>query len=160
MNQFSKPSMWRYFAIILAVIILDQLSKFAVEARYAPHEFEPITSFFNLGLTYNPGAAFSFLANHDGWQRWFFTVLALAAAVFFIVQIYQNRTQKLANVGFALIAGGALGNMIDRLRIGMVVDFLDFHWHDMHWPAFNLADSVIFLGVVLVLWYELTRKKP
>ena len=123
MNQFSKPSMWRYFAIILAVIILDQLSKFAVEARYAPHEFEPITSFFNLGLTYNPGAAFSFLANHDGWQRWFFTVLALAAAVFFIVQIYQNRTQKLANVGFALIAGGALGNMIDRLRIGMVVDF-------------------------------------
>ncbi len=160
MNQFSKPSMWRYFAIILAVIILDQLSKFAVEARYAPHEFEPITSFFNLGLTYNPGAAFSFLANHDGWQRWFFTVLALAAAVFFIVQIYQNRTQKLANVGFALIAGGALGNMIDRLRIGMVVDFLDFHWHDMHWPAFNLADSAIFLGVVLVLWYELTRKKP
>ena len=159
MNQFSKPSMWRYFAIILAVIILDQLSKFAVEARYAPHEFEPITSFFNLGLTYNPGAAFSFLANHDGWQRWFFTVLALAAAVFFIVQIYQNRTQKLANVGFALIAGGALGNMIDRLRIGMVVDFLDFHWHDMHWPAFNLADSAIFLGVVLVLWYELTRKK-
>ena len=160
MNQFSKPSMWRYFAIILAVIILDQLSKFAVEARYAPHEFEPITSFFNLGLTYNPGAAFSFLANHDGWQRWFFTVLALAAAVFFIVQIYQNRMQKLANVGFALIAGGALGNMIDRLRIGMVVDFLDFHWHDMHWPAFNLADSAIFLGVVLVLWYELTRKKP
>ena len=160
MNQFSKPSMWRYFAIILAVIILDQLSKFAVEARYAPHEFEPITSFFNLGLTYNPGAAFSFLANHDGWQRWFFAVLALAAAVFFIVQIYQNRTQKLANVGFALIAGGALGNMIDRLRIGMVVDFLDFHWHDMHWPAFNLADSAIFLGVVLVLWYELTRKKP
>ena len=160
MNQFSKPSMWRYFAIILAVIILDQLSKFAVEARYAPHEFEPITSFFNLGLTYNPGAAFSFLANHDGWQRWFFTVLALAAAVFFIVQIYQNRTQKLANIGFALIAGGALGNMIDRLRIGMVVDFLDFHWHDMHWPAFNLADSAIFLGVVLVLWYELTRKKP
>ena len=160
MNLFSKPSMWRYFAIILAVIILDQLSKFAVEARYAPHEFEPITSFFNLGLTYNPGAAFSFLANHDGWQRWFFTVLALAAAVFFIVQIYQNRTQKLANVGFALIAGGALGNMIDRLRIGMVVDFLDFHWHDMHWPAFNLADSAIFLGVVLVLWYELTRKKP
>ena len=159
MNQFSKPSMWRYFAIILAVIILDQLSKFAVEARYAPHEFEPITSFFNLGLTYNPGAAFSFLANHDGWQRWFFTILALAAAVFFIVQIYQNRTQKLANVGFALIAGGALGNMIDRLRIGMVVDFLDFHWHDMHWPAFNLADSAIFLGVVLVLWYELTRKK-
>ena len=144
---------------MLAVIAVDQFSKFAVEARYALHEFEPVTSFFNLGLTYNPGAAFSFLANHDGWQRWFFTVLAVAAAAFFMFQIYHSRQKIVQNVGFAMIAGGALGNMLDRLRIGMVVDFLDFHWQDMHWPAFNLADSAIFIGVVLVLWSELFQKK-
>lgn len=144
---------------MLAVIAVDQFSKFAVEARYALHEFEPITGFFNLGLTYNPGAAFSFLANHDGWQRWFFTVLAVAAAAFFMFQIYHSRQKIVQNVGFAMIAGGALGNMLDRLRIGMVVDFLDFHWQDMHWPAFNLADSAIFIGVALVLLAEFCRKK-
>lgn len=151
--------MWPYWVVVLIVIAVDQISKFAVEARYALHEFEPVTSFFNLGLTYNPGAAFSFLANHDGWQRWFFTVLAVAAAAFFMFQIYHSRQKIVQNVGFAMIAGGALGNMLDRLRIGMVVDFLDFHWQDMHWPAFNLADSAIFIGVVLVLWSELFQKK-
>ena len=151
--------MWPYCVVVLIVIAVDQISKFAVEARYALHEFEPVTSFFNLGLTYNPGAAFSFLANHDGWQRWFFTVLAVAAAAVFMFQIYHSRQKIVQNVGFAMIAGGALGNMLDRLRIGMVVDFLDFHWQDMHWPAFNLADSAIFIGVVLVLWSELFQKK-
>lgn len=161
MNSFSKnkSSVWPYWVVVLIVIAVDQISKFAVEARYALHEFEPVTSFFNLGLTYNPGAAFSFLANHDGWQRWFFTVLAVAAAAFFMFQIYHSRQKIVQNVGFAMIAGGALGNMLDRLRIGMVVDFLDFHWQDMHWPAFNLADSAIFIGVVLVLWSELFQKK-
>ena len=151
--------MWPYWVVVLIVIAVDQISKFAVVARYALHEFEPVTSFFNLGLTYNPGAAFSFLANHDGWQRWFFTVLAVAAAAVFMFQIYHSRQKIVQNVGFAMIAGGALGNMLDRLRIGMVVDFLDFHWQDMHWPAFNLADSAIFIGVVLVLWSELFQKK-
>ena len=151
--------MWPYWVVVLIVIAVDQISKFAVEARYALHEFEPVTSFFNLGLTYNPGAAFSFLANHDGWQRWFFTVLAVAAAAVFMFQIYHSRQKIVQNVGFAMIAGGALGNMLDRLRIGMVVDFLDFHWQDMHWPAFNLADSAIFIGVVFVLWSELFQKK-
>lgn len=154
-----KVGMVRYYASIALVILLDQITKFAVEAKYALHQFESVTSFFNLGLTYNPGAAFSFLANHDGWQRWFFTILALVAAVFFIVQIYQSRNKTLQNMGFAMIAGGALGNMIDRLRIGMVVDFLDFHWQDIHWPAFNLADSAIFIGVTLVLLAEFGRKK-
>lgn len=151
--------MWPYWVVVLIVIAVDQISKFAVEARYALHEFEPVTSFFNLGLTYNPGAAFSFLANHDGWQRWFFTVLAVAAAAVFMFQIYHSRQKIVQNVGFAMIAGGALGNMLDRLRIGMVVDFLDFHWQDMHWPAFNLADSAIFIGVALVLLAEFGRKK-
>ncbi len=154
-----KVGMVRYYAVIALVIALDQITKFAAEANYALHQFEPVTSFFNLGLTYNPGAAFSFLADHDGWQRWFFTVLALVAAVFFIMQIYQNRDKTLQNMGFAMIAGGALGNMIDRVRIGMVVDFLDFHWQGMHWPAFNLAESAIFIGVALVLLTEFGRKK-
>ena len=151
--------MWPYWVVVLIVIAVDQISKFAVEARYALHEFEPVTSFFFFFLTYNTGAAFSFLANHDGWQRWFFTVLAVAAAAVFMFQIYHSRQKIVQNVGFAMIAGGALGNMLDRLRIGMVVDFLDFHWQDMHWPAFNLADSAIFIGVVLVLWSEFFQKK-
>ena len=151
--------MWRYYAIILLVIVLDQLSKFAIVDKFALHQFEPITSFFNLGLTYNPGAAFSFLADHNGWQKWFFTVLAIFAAIFLVMQIRANLGKTLQNIGFAMIAGGALGNMLDRLRIGMVVDFLDFHWHDMHYPAFNIADSAIFIGVVLVIWQEFFRKK-
>lgn len=151
--------MWRYIALIIVVIVLDQLSKFAVEARFAYHEFMPVSAFFNLGLTYNPGAAFSFLADHSGWQKWLFTALALAAAVFLVVQIRANIARCLLSSGFALIAGGALGNMLDRLRIGMVVDFLDFHWQDWHYPAFNLADSAICLGVALVLWAELVRGK-
>ena len=148
-----------YVLVILAVLGIDQWCKMAIESHYLMYEFEPITSFFNLGLTYNPGAAFSFLANHDGWQRWFFTALAIAAAVFFFVQIYQNRERTTLSVGFAFIIGGALGNMIDRLRVGMVVDFLDFHWQEMHWPAFNLADSAIFIGVVLVFLAEFIFRK-
>ena len=151
--------MWFYYAIILLVIALDQITKFAIEARYAFHEFEPITSFFNLGLTYNPGAAFSFLAEHNGWQKWLFTVLAIGASIFLIMQIRANREKLIQNLGFAMIAGGALGNMVDRVRIGMVVDFLDFHWGGSHWPAFNLADSAIFIGVFLVIGQEFFRKK-
>ena len=159
-THVSTPrSLWFYYALMVLVIVLDQITKFAIEARYAFHEFEPITSFFNLGLTYNPGAAFSFLADHNGWQKWLFTVLAIGASIFLVMQIRANREKTLQNIGFAMIAGGALGNMIDRVRIGMVVDFLDFHWQDMHWPAFNIADSAIFIGVFLVIWQEFFRKK-
>ena len=163
-SQYSTPTekprtMWFYMAIIALVILVDQITKFSIEARYAFHEFEPITSFFNLGLTYNPGAAFSFLADHNGWQKWLFTILAIGASIFLVMQIRANREKILQNIGFAMIAGGALGNMIDRVRIGMVVDFLDFHWQGLHWPAFNMADSAIFIGVVLVIWQEIFRKK-
>ena len=159
-THVSTPrSLWFYYALMVLVIVLDQITKFAIEARYAFHEFEPITSFFNLGLTYNPGAAFSFLADHNGWQKWLFTALAIGASIFLVMQIRANREKTLQNIGFAMIAGGALGNMIDRLRIGMVVDFLDFHWQGVHWPAFNIADSAIFIGVFLVIWQEFSRKK-
>ncbi len=161
MHQSKKSSVatfGRYLALVCLVIVLDQVSKFAIEARYAFLEFEPITSFFNLGLVYNPGAAFSFLADHSGWQKWLFSALAVAASAFLLHQIYSHIQQRVQNIGFALIAGGALGNMIDRLRIGKVVDFLDFHVQGMHWPAFNIADSAIFIGVALVIWSEFIRK--
>lgn len=151
-------SLWHFGLIALVVIVLDQMSKFAIEARYAYLEFEPITSFFNLGLTYNPGAAFSFLAHHSGWQKWLFTGLAIAVSIYLFYQIRQQLSRTLQNIGFSMIAGGALGNMVDRVRIGKVVDFLDVHWQGMHWPAFNLADSAIFLGVALVLWSEFRKK--
>ena len=85
--------------------------------------------------------------------------MAVGASIFLVMQIRANREKTLQNIGFAMIAGGALGNMIDRLRIGMVVDFLDFHWQGVHWPAFNIADSAIFIGVFLVIWQEFSRKK-
>ena len=150
-----------YISLSIAAFILtlDLASKYWVESALEFGQIIPLTSFFNLVLTYNPGAAFSFLADHNGWQKWLFTLLAIGASIFLVMQIRANHEKTLQNIGFAMIAGGALGNMIDRVRIGMVVDFLDFHWQDVHWPAFNIADSAIFIGVVLVIWQEFFRKK-
>ena len=108
--QSAPRSFSFYFTISAVVILLDQISKSWIEARYDFMQFEPITSFFNLGLTYNPGAAFSFLASHSGWQKWFFTVLAIAASIFLFYQIYTELEKRIQNFGFAMIAGGALGN--------------------------------------------------
>ena len=111
-THVSTPrSLWFYYALMVLVIMLDQITKFAIEARYAFHEFEPITSFFNLGLTYNPGAAFSFLADHNGWQKWLFTALAIGASIFLVMQIRANREKTLQNTDFSLIAGGALATI-------------------------------------------------
>ena len=148
-----------YFLLAILVIIIDQVSKFAIEANFAFQEFIPVTSFFNIGLTYNPGAAFSFLADHDGWQRWFFFVLSLVASIFIIVMMRKYRTQNRFCLGLAFVLGGAIGNLIDRVRIGKVVDFLDFYYQAHHWPAFNIADSAIFIGVAILLWDEFAKKK-
>jgi signal peptidase II len=148
-----------YLLLSIFVILIDQITKFAAEANFAEYEFRPVTSFFNLGLVYNPGAAFSFLADHDGWQRWFFTALSLGASIFIIYLMRKHRNESRFCLGLAFILGGAVGNLIDRVRIGKVVDFLDFYYQSYHWPAFNLADSAIFIGVAIILWDEFSKKK-
>jgi signal peptidase II len=138
-----------------AIILADLLSKAWMLAAFHLHESRAVTSFFNLVLVMNPGASFSFLAGAGGWQKWLFSALALAVSVWLIVLIRRHAQERLRPAAFSLILGGALGNLIDRLRFGAVVDFLDFHFAGWHWPAFNVADAAITLGVVLLLGQQL-----
>ncbi len=145
------PRLARWYALALLVTVLDQLSKYWVSASFRYAEVRPVTAFFNLVLTHNQGAAFSFLANAAGWQRGFFVVIALTAIVVIVVLLARHAGDKLFCLSLALILGGALGNVIDRIALGYVVDFLDFHLAGWHWPAFNLADSAISAGAVLLV---------
>lgn len=144
--------------LALAVLVLDQISKLWVLAIFQGGEVLPVTPFFNWVLVYNPGAAFSFLAGAGGWQKWFFLVLALAVSAWVIHSLRQPETTFLLGNALSLIMGGALGNAIDRLAYGAVVDFLDFHWQGLHWPAFNLADAAICLGAFLLVWDQFSKK--
>ena len=141
----------RVFGLLVAfgVILFDQITKLWVLQAFAPGEALPVTPFFNLVLVFNPGAAFSFLADHVGWQRWFFAVIALSISGWIFWQLKTLRPKSLFSIGLALIMGGALGNLIDRLWLGMVVDFIDLHVAGWHWPAFNVADSAVCVGAVL-----------
>ncbi|BAL23525.1 signal peptidase II [Azoarcus sp. KH32C] len=144
------------------VIGLDQITKWLVLSRFQLGESLPVTDFFSLVLVYNQGAAFSFLADHSGWQRWFFIVLALAISGWLLTMVRQHQREVVLPLAFSLIIGGALGNVIDRVVHGAVVDFLFFHVGRYGWPAFNLADSAITLGVGLMLWaqFRATRTPP
>ena len=144
--------------LILAVVVgvLDQITKQMVMANLQLGQMIPVTSFFDLVLVFNTDAAFSFLAEHGGWQRWFFTVLAFAISAWMLTLMHHHRHEKLLPAAFALIIGGALGNVYDRLVHGAVVDFLHFHYAGWSWPAFNLADSAITVGVVMMLWGQLS----
>lgn len=139
------------------IILLDQLSKIAVLRTFAYGEARPVTDFFNLVLVYNRGAAFSFLAQAGGWQRWLFIAIGVAATVFIIWLLKRHAGQRMFCLALALIMGGALGNVIDRVAYGHVIDFLDFYVGRYHWPAFNLADSAIFLGAALLILDEIRR---
>jgi signal peptidase II len=146
------PSAWRWFALSAAIVVADQLAKWTVLDYFAGRETrEPITGFLNLVLVCNKGAAFSFLADAPGWQTPLFVVFALAAAVLCSVLIVRNAGKRLFCAGLALVVGGALGNLIDRLRFGCVVDYLDFYVERWHWPAFNVADSAITIGAALLI---------
>jgi signal peptidase II len=134
------------------VVALDQLSKYVVVEKLANLPPVEVTSFFNLVLVYNRGAAFSFLAGAGGWQREFFTIIALIASAWIIWLLYRYPQQRLFSLALALVLGGAIGNVIDRVMIGAVVDFLDFHAFGWHWPAFNVADSAITCGAALLIW--------
>jgi signal peptidase II len=141
-----------WFGIAAALIALDQLVKWVVLGYFAARgPVEPVTGFFNLVLACNKGAAFSFLADAPGWQTPLFSGFALVASVVVGVLIVKNPGKRLFCAGLALVLGGALGNLIDRLRIGCVVDFLDFHAYGWHWPAFNVADSAITIGAMLLI---------
>jgi len=141
------PWQWgRWFALAAAIVLADRLSKLAVLAALAPGESRPLTGFFNLVLVFNKGAAFSFLASAPGWQMPLFVAIALAAAAIISVLLVRHPQRRLFAFGLALILGGALGDLWDRLAYGHVVDFLDLHAAGWHWPAFNVADSAITVG--------------
>jgi signal peptidase II len=146
------PELRRWLGLGALVIVLDQWSKAAVSSHFAYGESMAITPFFNMVLAHNQGAAFSMLNNAGGWQRWLFSAIAVVAAVWITLLLHRHRQQKLFCFALALILGGALGNLIDRIAHGYVVDFLDFYWKASHFPAFNLADSAITCGAVLLLW--------
>jgi signal peptidase II len=144
-----------WLGVALGVVIADQISKAAILSAFVAGESLKLTSFFNLVLVANTGAAFSFLAGAAGWQRWFFVALALVISAWIGVLLHRHASERLMPTALALILGGALGNVVDRLTLGAVVDFLDFHLATWHFPAFNVADSAITVGVALMLWCEL-----
>lgn len=145
------PRFVRWYALALLLVVLDQLAKYWVSASFSYGEARALTGFFNLVLTHNKGAAFSFLAAASGWQRGFFIVIALIAIVVISVLLARHAGEKLFCLALALILGGAIGNVLDRIVLGHVVDFLDFHLAGWHWPAFNLADSAITIGALLLV---------
>ncbi len=157
----SSKTWWQklYPWLVLAALIVlaDQLTKILIERTFNYGDVRPVTSFFNLVLTYNKGAAFSFLANASGWQDEFLTVVGVGASLFIMFLLARHGTQKLFSLSLAMILGGAIGNVIDRVAYGHVIDFLDFHVRGWHWPAFNLADSAIVGGAALLILDELLR---
>ena len=154
--------LWIGIAALIAVV--DQFTKVLILGSFQYGESLPITSYFNLVRVHNLGAAFSFLSNAGGWQRWFFTALGIVAALFMVWMLRSHPGQRLFSSAISFILGGAVGNVIDRLLHGYVVDFLDFHWtfldglfHGGHFPAFNVADCAITLGACLLILDELLR---
>lgn len=149
---YSKSGL-RWLWLALLAFVLDQGSKLAV-VKMLPVGYPgvEITPFFNLVHVYNKGAAFSFLADQGGWQRWFFAILAFVICGLLTYWLRkQPVTQRWSGIAYSLIIGGALGNVFDRIVLGHVVDFLDFYWRNVHWPAFNLADSFIFIGAAMIV---------
>ena len=146
-----------WLGIALIIVLLDQVSKITMTRLLLYGQSETITPYFNLVMVYNEGAAFSFLANSGGWQRWFFSGLAMVVSLGIIWMLHKNSGQRLFCWALTLILGGAVGNLIDRLLYGHVIDFLDFHIGTLHWPAFNVADSAITVGAALFVLDELRR---
>ncbi len=146
-----------WFAVAFVVIALDQLTKTLILGHFQLGDSRYITSFFNLVRVHNTGAAFSFLAGASGWQRWFFVGLGVVAAGLITWMLRQHGHQRLFAWALALILGGALGNVIDRLLHGYVVDFIQVHWRHWYFPSFNVADSAITVGAALLIFDELRR---
>jgi len=141
----------RWLLVAVVVIVLDQLSKAAITSHFVHGESMAVTSFFNLVLAHNTGAAFSFLSDAGGIQRWIFTAIAVVASVWIVWLLRKHQAEKLFSFALAFILGGAIGNLSDRIAYGYVVDFLDFYWGNSHFAAFNLADSAITCGAALMI---------
>ena len=149
----------RWLLVSVVVIVLDQLSKAAISSHFVYGESYAVMPFFNLVLAHNTGAAFSFLNDAGGMQRWLFSAIAIAASVWIFLLLRKHQTQKLFCFALAFILGGALGNLTDRIAYGYVVDFLDFYWGSYHFAAFNLADSAITCGAALLIWDSFKGKE-
>jgi signal peptidase II len=149
--------MLQWLGLAFIIILVDQFTKVLILGYYRLGDSTFVTSFFNVVRAHNRGAAFSFLSDASGWQRWFFTGIGFVAAAVIIWMLRSHAGQKLFSFAMACILGGAVGNVIDRVAHGYVIDFLDFHWAGMHFPAFNVADSAITLGAICMILDELLR---
>jgi signal peptidase II len=161
-----KASLGLWLGLALVILLADQFTKVLIVGSFQWGDSQTVTSFFNLVRVHNSGAAFSFLANAGGWQRWFFTGIGVVATVFIVYLLRSHPQQTLFCFALSLVLGGAVGNVIDRLLYGHVIDFLDFHWdwlapmfYGGHFPAFNIADSAISVGTVCLIVDELRRVK-
>ena len=149
--------MWPWLAWAVVILIADQITKSLILNHYQLGDSTFITSFFNIVRAHNTGAAFSFLADAGGWQRWLFTGIGVAATIFIVWQLRAHPGQKLFSFALSSILGGAVGNVVDRLMHGYVVDFLQFHYAGWYFPSFNLADSAITVGAACLVLDELLR---
>lgn len=152
-----SPPLTRWLLLAALLLIADQLTKLWFDSALRYGDRLNVLPFFDFTLLYNRGAAFSFLADQAGWQRWFFTVLGLSASAFILWMMHKNRSQTRLLLALALILSGALGNVIDRVAYGHVIDFLLFYWQNWYYPAFNVADSCITLGAILMILDEILR---
>jgi signal peptidase II len=153
----TSSGMLQWLGLAFIILIADQFTKVLIVGYYHLGDSTYVASFFNVVRAHNSGAAFSFLAGAAGWQRWFFTAIGVLAALLILWLLKSHAGQKLFAFAMACILGGAIGNVIDRIRYGYVVDFLDFHWVGWHFPAFNVADSAITVGAACLILDELLR---
>lgn len=152
-NENRAMGMLKWLSLSILVIIADQVTKYLVSNQLSLHQDIPVLSFFSITLAHNEGAAFSFLAGAGGWQRWFFTGIAVTVStVLFIWLKRLEKNEKWLACALTLILGGAIGNLYDRVSLGYVVDFLHFYWNNWHFPAFNVADSAITVGAIMLGW--------
>ena len=156
-SNSGSSGMLTWLGLALIILMADQFTKVLIVGNYQLGDSTFVTNFFNVVRAHNTGAAFSFLAGAGGWQRWFFTTIGVVAAFFMVFMLKSHPGQRLFSFAIACILGGAIGNVIDRLLYGHVVDFLDFHWGSTHFPAFNIADSAISIGAACLILDELLR---
>lgn len=156
-SSAASPRLLLWLGIALLIILLDQFSKTLILGNFQLGDSRYVTSFFNVVRVHNTGAAFSFLAGASGWQRWFFVGLGAVATIFITWMLRRHGQQTLFASALTLILGGAIGNVVDRLLHGYVVDFIQVHWGGWYFPSFNVADCAITLGAILLIWDELRR---
>lgn len=159
-----KPSLaqsglrWLWLAFIF--LVLDQVTKLYVAANFSLYESINVMPMFNLTYVHNEGAAFSFLSEAGGWQRWFFTIIAVSISGVLLYWLRAlHASEKLMSIAYSLVLSGAIGNLIDRVSYGYVIDFLDFYYESYRWPAFNIADAAICIGAVLIIYDAFTNKE-